>query len=52
MENVDFLKLSFVGKIIYNIPNFINYTFIVNSFSVLLIVIANYYLITGTYMIF
>ncbi len=32
----EFTSLSVIGKLIYNIPNFINYTFIRNSFLVLL----------------
>ncbi len=46
MENVSFQELSIINKIIYNIPNFINYTFIINYFLTILMVIANYYLIS------
>ena len=42
MENVSFQELSIINKIIYNIPNFINYTFIINYFLTILMVIANY----------
>ena len=45
MENIEFSKLSLFNKIIYNIPNFINYTFVVNYFLSILIVCANIYLI-------
>lgn len=45
MENVEFSKLSILSKFIYNIPNFINYTFIVNYFLLILMVCANIYLI-------
>ncbi len=45
MENIEFSKLSLFNKIIYNIPNFINYTFIVNYFLLILMVCANIYLI-------
>lgn len=46
MENVSFNELSIINKIIYNIPNFINYTFIINYFLTILMIIVNYYLIT------
>lgn len=45
MENIEFSKLSLFNKIIYNIPNFINYTFVVNYFLLILMVYANIYLI-------
>ncbi len=45
MENISFSKLSLFSKIFYNIPNFIYYTFIVNSFLIILLSIGNYYLI-------
>ena len=35
-----FISLNILEKIIYNIPNFINYTFIKNSFIVILMVIV------------
>ena len=34
-----FMTLSFVGKILYNIPNLVNYTFIKNSFITILLII-------------
>ena len=45
VENIDFNKLSIISKLIYNIPNFIYYTFIVNPYMVVLLSLANYYLI-------
>ena len=45
IENVDFNKLSIIGKIISNIPNFIYYTFIINPYLIILLSIANIYLI-------
>ncbi len=45
IENLEFNELSIFGKIIYNIPNFIYYTFIINPYMILLMVVANIYLI-------
>lgn len=45
VENLDFNKLSIISKVIYNIPNFIYYTFIVNPYMIVLLSLANYYLI-------
>ena len=45
MENLDFNKLSLFGKIIYNIPNLVFYTYRINYFLILLLVIGNYLLI-------
>lgn len=39
-ENDIFSNYSLVSKLIYNIPNLINYTFIKNSFLVLLLIIS------------
>lgn len=44
IENNMFNDLSLFEKIIYNIPNFIYYTFIVNSYLLILFVICNIYL--------
>lgn len=44
-ENLHFNKLNIIEKVIYNLPNFIYYTFIINSFFLLLTVISNNYLI-------
>ena len=44
IENLVFNDLSLVGKIIYNIPNFIYYTFMINPYMVLLTIWTNYYL--------
>lgn len=43
MENIKFNNLNIFHKVLYNIPNFIYYTFIVNSFLLLLLSITNIY---------
>ena len=43
MENLEFNKLNIFHKVLYNIPNFIYYTFIVNSFLLVLLTISNIY---------
>lgn len=43
MENIEFNKLNIFHKVFYNIPNFIYYTFIVNSFLLILISITSVY---------
>ncbi len=45
IENVEFNQLSLFGKIFYNIPNFIDYTYINNSFLVGLLSISSIYLV-------
>lgn len=45
MENLEFNKLSLFGKIIYNIPNLIFYTYKINYFLIILLVIGNLLLI-------
>ena len=45
MENIEFNKLSLFGKIIYNIPNLINFTYIINYYLLLLLIIGNLLLI-------
>ena len=45
IENVAFNELSIIGKIASNIPNFIYYTFIINPYLIILLSIANIYLI-------
>lgn len=45
VENLEFKELSLFGKIFYNIPNYIYYTFFINTFMNILMCIANYYLI-------
>ena len=45
IENVEFNKLNIIEKIIYNLPNFIYYTFIINYFLLIILTINNYYLI-------
>lgn len=49
MENIEFNSLGLFGKIAYNIPNFINYTFIVNSYMLILTTISNYLQIKNTF---
>lgn len=44
IENVAFQKLSLFGKIDYNLPNFIYYTFTINYFLVIISTISNYYI--------
>lgn len=43
MENLEFNKLNIFHKALYNIPNFIYYTFIVNSYLLCLLSISNIY---------
>lgn len=45
IENLEFNKLNIFEKVIYNIPNFIYYTFIVNSYLLVLLSISNYLII-------
>lgn len=45
VENLEFKELSLLGKIFYNIPNYIYYTFFINSFMNILMCIANYFLL-------
>ncbi|MDO5003045.1 MAG: DUF6056 family protein [bacterium] len=42
MENSDFNSLNFSQKILYNIPNLIYYTYIINYFLAILMIIGNY----------
>lgn len=44
-ENVEFNKLSLFGKIGYNLPAFIYYTFMDNYYLLILFIISNYLLI-------
>lgn len=44
-ENTQFNKLSIFGKISYNIPAFIYYTFMDNYYLLFLWIISNYYLV-------
>ena len=41
-ENIKFNQLNPIEKIIYNLPNFVYYTFIVNSYMLVLITFSNY----------
>ena len=45
IENVEFNQLSLIGKIVRNIPNFIYYTFIGNTYLLGLMSLSNYLLI-------
>lgn len=45
MENLEFNKLSLFGKIMYNIPNLIFYTYRINYFLIILLIIGNVLLI-------
>ena len=45
MENLEFNKLSLFGKIMYNIPNLVFYTYRINYFLIILLVIGNFILI-------
>lgn len=44
-ENIYFNQLNIIEKVIYNIPNYIYYTFITNSFLLILLTISNTYLV-------
>lgn len=45
IENIEFNKLNIFEKVIYNIPNFVYYTFIVNVFMLVLMSFSNYFII-------
>lgn len=45
VENLAFNELNIFEKIIYNIPNFVYYTFIINTFMLMLMSVSNYFLI-------
>ena len=45
VENVEFNQLSLINKIIYNLPNFIFYTFFINTYLNIIMTISNIYLI-------
>lgn len=45
MENLEFNKLNFIDKLIYNIPNFVLYTYIINYFLMFITLIGSYFLI-------
>lgn len=45
IENTEFNELSFIGKILYNIPNFVYYTYITNTYLLILMSFSNYLLI-------
>ena len=45
MENLYFNELNLIEKIFYNLPNFVYYTFIVNSYMLILLTFGNYFMI-------
>lgn len=45
MENVEFNNLSLLGKVIFNIPSFVFYTFTSNYYLLILIVISSFYMV-------
>lgn len=45
IENIEFNKLNIIEKILYNIPNFIYYTFTINYTLIPIMILGNYYLI-------
>ena len=45
IENIEFNQLSLIWKILYNIPNFMYYTFISNAYLMILWIIVMIYLI-------
>ena len=47
-ENTTFNSLNIMNKILYNIPNFIYYTFIINTFMLIILIISYIYLINKT----
>ena len=49
VENIDFNKLSLIGKLIHNIPNLIYYTFIVNPYLIVLLSLTSFYLINKVF---
>lgn len=49
VENIDFNKLSIIGKLIHNIPNFIYYTFMVNPYLIVLLSLTSFYLINKVF---
>ena len=44
-ENIEFNNLSFINKILYNLPNYILYTFFINTYLNIISTISNIYLI-------
>ena len=48
VENIDFNKLSLIGKILSNIHNFVYYTFTINPYMIILLSIASICLINKT----
>ncbi len=49
IENIAFNNLSFIGKMLSNLSNFIYYTFISNIYTIILMIIANAYLIKNNF---
>lgn len=48
VENIEFNQLSLIGKVIYNIPNWIYYTCMIHGYGNILWIIATLYLIHKT----
>lgn len=48
-ENVVFNELNLLGKIEYNLPNFVNYTFISNPFLLMLLAISSWFIIRKSF---
>ena len=44
-ENIEFNKLGIFGKIGYNLPNFVYYTFVENYYLLFLFIISNFFLV-------
>ena len=45
IENIEFNKLNIFEKVMYNLPKFVYYTFIVNSYLLVLLSVSNYLII-------
>lgn len=45
IENINFNKLNFLEKILYNIPNFIYYTYMIYPYLLILMIVGTYFLI-------
>ena len=48
-ENIDFNKLSIFGKLLYNIPTFVYYTFMDNYYLLILFIITNFLIIKNKF---
>lgn len=45
IENIEFNKLNIFEKVMYNLPKFVYYTFIINSYLLVLLSVSNYLII-------